>query len=217
MRAYLLALLVLVVTVVVPDAVFGVQYYIDYFYGSSSCSTSDSRVNFIGVTYCFSYNSTYTLTTESAVLSNCDETTGEFNYTSYVGTGCTGSVRDNFKNASVGVCQPLSTVNGRSSSMKVFCSYQALANYYPSRYTTYVAPTTSTRAPTTSSATTTTANTSTTLLLAFTSSVPPNTTANATTTTIAPLSTVASSVSSSSSTHFKAVTFILFLIFVLSF
>jgi hypothetical protein len=124
MRASLLALLALLVLFVAGASVDAL--YIRYYYGSSTCNSSSTRVYLLhsdsNLGRCFNYNSTYTLTTESAILSKCNQTTAKFSYTSYSGTGCLATVRNSFVDSDEQVCQALSTVNGKNGSMRVYCS-----------------------------------------------------------------------------------------------
>ncbi len=122
MRASLLAFLVLV-AVVVAGAISVDADYIRYYYGSRDCSSSDSRMYVLGSSAsCFSYNSTYTVATESAILSKCNQSSGKFSYISYKGTGCSGSVRNSFVDANESSCQGLASDDTTTGSMKVYCA-----------------------------------------------------------------------------------------------
>jgi hypothetical protein len=121
MRASLIALLVLFVAVAVAGVAVD-AYYITYYYGSSTCNTSESRVVFGLTTFCFSYNTTYTLNYQTAELTKCNSSTGRYSYTSWFGTFCNAGSRDTFFDAAVGECQALSTVSGRNGSMRVYCN-----------------------------------------------------------------------------------------------
>ncbi len=118
MRASLLALLVLFVAVVAGVAVDAA--YIRYYYGSGDCSSSDSRGYQVVFFNCFDYNSTYNLTTESAELGACSGS-GRFEYKAYSKSSCGGTYRNFFLNFGENDCHALSTVNGKTGSMKVVC------------------------------------------------------------------------------------------------